>query len=110
MENAESALVNLVRDLNHSYQFEVDAPQSVEATLFRQPDRKRYVLSLLNFQKEMPNIPVQGIRCRINVMENIQTVHQLAADRPIHFEKTETGIQFDAPKLETLLQFEAIWS
>jgi hypothetical protein len=110
MENAKSALVNLVRDLKDAFQLEVDAPQSVEATLFRQPDRKRYVLSLLNFQKEMPNIPVQGIRCRMNVIEPIRSVNQLVANRAIQFEKTETGIAFETPRLETLLQFEAVWS
>ena len=110
MENAESALVRLVRMLNKSYRFEVEAPKSVEVTMFRQPDRNRYVMSLLNFQKELPNILVEGIRCRLNVNESIKAINELAAAASIPFQGTESGIEFRAPRLETLLQFEAVWS
>ena len=33
-------------------------------TVFHQPDRHRYLLSLVNFQKDLPNIPVEGIDVR----------------------------------------------
>jgi hypothetical protein len=110
MENAESALVSLVRMLNDSYRFEVEAPASVEVTMFRQPDRNRYLLSLLNFQQELPNVPVEGIRCRLNVDESLRAVNELTAAAPIPFQRTESGIEFTAPRLETLLQCEAVWS
>ena len=34
-------------------------------TVFHQPDRHRYLLSLVNFQKDLPNIPIEGIAVRM---------------------------------------------
>jgi hypothetical protein len=107
LENAEDALLRLVRMLHSDYQYEVDAPQCVEVTLFSQPDRKRYLLSLLNFQKELPNLPVDGIRVRLNVAEPIVSVKRIPSGQAIKLTRTEKGVQFDAPRLETLVMIEA---
>lgn len=106
LDNAETALVQLVRRLHGAYQFEVEAPACVEATLFRQPDRGRYVLSLLNFQQEMPNLPIDGIRCRINVAERLSAVSELGTSQALPFERTATGIILQAPRLTTLAMYE----
>jgi hypothetical protein len=53
-----------VRDLT----FEADAPWAVEVVAFHQPDRKRYLISLLNEQHEqLPPIPVSDVRVRVNM-------------------------------------------
>jgi len=40
------------------YCLQVDAHPAVEATLFRQPDKCRAVISLLNLQQQLPQVPV----------------------------------------------------
>lgn len=110
LDNAETAIVNLVRRLNDRYHFDVEAPGCVEVTLFRQPDRGRHLLSLLNFQKELPNIPIEGIRCRLNVDEAIRKVNDVRTNQEITFEQTDSGIEFQAPRLETLSLIEVVWA
>ncbi len=59
--------MNLVRSLaNRRLWVEMDAaPKSVEATLFFQADRDRYVLNVINYQQELPNIPVHDLVIRV---------------------------------------------
>jgi hypothetical protein len=109
MENAGSAFVQLVRRLHADYRFEVDAPGCVEATLFRQEDRKRYLLSLLNFQQELPNIPISDIRCRLNLPDTIGVVRHLKDGAEITALRTGSSLEFTAPRLETLSLFELTW-
>ena len=47
--------------------FETDAPKPVEITIFDQPDKKRMILHILNFQQELPNIPVRDIRVTVRM-------------------------------------------
>ena len=84
---------------------EVEAPAGVEATLFHQPDRHRYVVSLVNFQKELPNLPIDGIKVTVRTAERCKGVRQLAKDLEIRFQKGEGAISFHAPRLETLAMF-----
>jgi len=47
------------------FSFEIDAPRSVEMTLFEQEDKKRFIIHVLNQQLEMPNIPIDGISVKV---------------------------------------------
>jgi hypothetical protein len=47
------------------FYFRSEAPKAVEFTLFHQPERQRYVLHALNWQPELPNIPVHGLTVRV---------------------------------------------
>ena len=44
-----------------------EAPKSVEITLFEQEERRRYLLNVLNYQQELPNIPVHGLKIAIRM-------------------------------------------
>jgi hypothetical protein len=62
---------------------EMAAPECVEATLFHQPDRSRYVLSLVNFQAQLPNIPIDWLPVRLRLApEHVKAV-RLARRFPI---------------------------
>jgi len=81
---------NLVRQMAAPFSVRSDAPKSVEVTTYHQPDKKRYILSLVNFQKELPNIPVSGIR--VGVRLGTRTARQLLLlpdAKPWPFETTE---------------------
>ena len=88
--------------------FEADAPTSVELTLFHQPERHRYRLSLVNFQKDLPNIPVNEIPIRLRLPEKVVRVVQLPGDRPIAHTLAEGVARFVVPRLETLAMFGVI--
>jgi hypothetical protein len=57
----------MLRLLQPKFTVEAQAPACIEFTLFHQPDRKRYVLSAVNFQEELPNIPVDGVRVSLQL-------------------------------------------
>jgi hypothetical protein len=43
------------------------APRPVEITLYEDPAIKRLLVCVLNFQKELPNLPVFGIKIRVDL-------------------------------------------
>jgi len=65
--NADHALfIALIRELlGGPASFEADAPPAVWATVFDQPEKNRIVLSFLNYQLEMPPIPIARIPFRL---------------------------------------------
>jgi hypothetical protein len=109
IENAEGlfeTFVALLRRLNDVYTFEIDAPSCVEATLFHQPDRHRYLLSLVNFQKDLPNLPVDDISVRLRLgNDKMRGVTLLPAGRIVEFKEREEVVSFIAPRLKTLAMF-----
>ena len=98
--------VRLLRRLQGEFSFEADAPQCVEMTAFLQEDRRRYIISLVNFQRESPNIPVRDIRCRLRTgMSTIGRLLLLPDEEELPFEQAGGLVEFEAPPLETLLMF-----
>ena len=58
-EPHKSVFAHIVRTLvDGPLSFEVDASLAVEMTLFHQPDKKRYLISLINEQELLPPVPV----------------------------------------------------
>jgi hypothetical protein len=84
---------------------EVDAPGCVEATLFHQPDRHRYVVCLVNFQKDLPNIPVDGVKLRLRLKDRPHHVTILPSGRPLKHRIDDDTLSFPTPRLETLAMF-----
>jgi hypothetical protein len=91
-----------VRRLEDRFTFEAEAPSAVELTLFHQPERHRYRLSLVNFQKDLPNIPVADIPVRLRLHDKVVRVVQLPGDRPVPHTEAEGAVRFTVPRLETL--------
>ena len=75
-------------------------------TTFQQTDRQRYLISLVNFQKDLPNIPVQGVRVRLRLGERRATrLLLLPEQEDWPYEAIQGGVEFVAPTLETLAMF-----
>jgi hypothetical protein len=102
------SFVRLVRRLEDHFSFEADAPEAVEVTLFRQPERHRYRLSLINFQKDLPNIPVLNIPVRLALPGRVHRVSQVPGDRPIAHTLSDGIVRFTVPRLETLAMYIVI--
>jgi hypothetical protein len=108
IETLSDLLIRLVRRLQGEFSFEADAPAAVELTLFHQPELHRYRLSLVNFQKDLPNIPVENIPIRLRLPTRVLRVIQLPGDRTIPHTDKEGIVRFTMPRLDTLAMFSVI--
>jgi hypothetical protein len=103
VEGLAPAFIKLIRLLHAEYTFEIAAHPAVEATLFHQPDRRRYLLSLVNFQKDLPNIPVEGIEVKLRLATKLKSVTLLPDGKALKFRERSGVAAFTAPRLDTLL-------
>ena len=98
--------INLIRLLGDRFSFDADAPKSVEVTLFHQEDKQRYIISLINFQKELPNIPVEGIVVRVKLDDKVaKTLMLLPQEQQLDYKLTDGYAEFTVPRLETFAMF-----
>jgi hypothetical protein len=105
-DTCHSTFVALIRALAKPFSFEADAPKAVEVTAFLQADRKRFLLSLINFQKELPNIPVEGIRVRLRLDgRSVRRILTLPAEKGLEYRVKEGYVEFTAPRVEILAMF-----
>jgi hypothetical protein len=108
----KQAFTKMVRSLAAApFSFEVDAPAAVELTLFHQPDRKRYLVNLINEQDLLPPIPVFDIPVRIRLGSKRATrAVLLPAESPLSLARKGDYVQIVVPKLNTfqmlLLEYE----
>ncbi len=102
-EHCGDIFVRLLRSLCPKFTVEAQAPMSVEFTLFHQPDRKRFVLSAVNFQKELPNIPVEGVRVSVEVPGVlVKRVAQLPDNDELPMTNENGRVQISFPTIQTL--------
>ncbi len=102
VEVLAESFVRLLRHLQPNYTFEADAHPAVEITLFHQPERRRYLLTLVNFQKDLPNLPVEGIRLRLGLPQRVRRIRALPAGKSIPFDDGDGVVAFNAPRLATM--------
>lgn len=97
--------VRLIRSLlDGDLSFEVDAPKSIEVTMFRQCEHNRYIVNFLNFQPELPNIPVYNIKFRIKTRgQRFSKVLILPEKIPLDFEIKGDYLETTIPKVGTYL-------
>lgn len=90
-------LKSLVKE---GFSFEAEAPKSVEVTMFRQEDG--YIINLLNFQPELPNIPVFCIKLRVKTGDKpISQVLILPSRTPLPFEMENGYTIIEISRLDT---------
>ena len=105
VESLQETFLSLIRRLEPSFSLEADAPEPVEVTLFHQPDRRRHLLSLVNFQASMPNLPVDGIALRLRLGRAVRTIRALPGGEVIPHRDEGGLVSFTAPRLHTLAVF-----
>jgi hypothetical protein len=99
------AFLSLVSAFGLEWSVEVAAPPCVEVTVFYQPERDRYLVSLLNFQRQLPNVPVRGIRVRLRTERPARSVRLVPELEDVPFTVSDGWVTLDAPELDTLLVF-----
>jgi len=101
-EVAREIFVQLLKQLFDRFTIGTDAPQCVEVTTFDQPDKNRYLISLINFQKDLPNIPVENIKLRVRLEGKVaKRLLLLPEEKSWHYEKKLDLVEFAVPRLET---------
>lgn len=98
--------INLIKLLSDRFTFEAEAPKAVEITVFHQEEKKRFLISLINFQHELPNIPVEGIKVKIRLDNKTpKSLRIIPEERDLNYEFENGYVQFITPKFETLSMF-----
>ena len=107
LETAEPAphrrvFAQMVRELaGRPFSFEADAPGAVEVTLFHQPDRRRFLVNLVNAQEQLPPIPVLDavVRVRTDGKKPVSAA-LLPDERPLPFTVKGDYTEIVAPRLD----------
>ena len=94
--------IRLIRLLGGPFSFAAQAPKPVQVTLFHQLDRRRYLICLINFQKELPNIPVHDVRVRVRLADQVpRQLRTLPGEEALAYQVEDGELEFVIPRLET---------
>jgi hypothetical protein len=86
---------------------ETNAPAAVEITLLQSRLVNTWMVGLVNYQKELPNIPIQNIQISLRLPAGIPAAcSSLIQPQSIPFSFTEGLLSFTLPSLETLEMVE----
>jgi hypothetical protein len=105
VEGLQDTFIRLLRRLQPSFTFEATAPAAVELTLFHQPDRRRYLLSMVNFQHDLPNIPVDDIQVQLRLPHGVRSMRQLVVGKAMRHRERNGVVTFTTPRLHSLALF-----
>jgi hypothetical protein len=88
----------------------VDAPKSVEVTLFLQEERKRYVLNVINYQQELPNIPIHDLKLSVRMDGRVPSAARLLPDgTALRFNRVADRVEVTLPVLKDFSMIEVSW-
>jgi hypothetical protein len=106
MEPHRDVFLRLLRRLVGDFSFTAEAPRCIEVTLMRQPQGKRSLISLVNFQKDLPNLPVSDIRLTVRLDgATLRRLQLLPDGTDWSFSVEGDRVCFTAPVVETLCMF-----
>jgi len=105
MEFHREIFLNLIKTLpKKPFFIESDAPPPVEITVFHQEKKRRYVINLLNFPNELPAVPFEKIKVRMNLGgKSARRLLKLSEETELPYKKKEGVVDFSAPRLKTFL-------
>jgi hypothetical protein len=87
--------------------FECEGPKPVELTYFLQGEGTRGILNVLNYQEELPNLPIFDLRIRVNAAGRLPVaVSILPARESIAFSKIGEFVEFVLPRLQDFAMVE----
>ena len=106
MDPHRDVFLRMVRMLTGPLSFEAEAPRCIEITAMRQTRRNRTIISLVNFQKDLPNIPVHDIRLSIRLGgAKPERLLLLPEGTVWPFEVADGAVTFGVPVVDTLQMF-----
>ncbi len=107
-ETQKLVIGNLIRLLSAKpFFFTADAPKPVEITMFDQPDNKRSIINAVNYQRELPNLPVRNIRLKIRLDgRKPRKLSVLPDGSELEFAVCEDQVEVVLPELNTFMMLE----
>jgi hypothetical protein len=100
-DNSPEALCPLLELLCGSSTVTTNAPKVVEITVFLQQERSRFVVSLVNFPRELPAVPADGITVTLRVgSAKVKAVRMLPGGKKISHTASGGAVSFEVPRLE----------
>jgi hypothetical protein len=101
-------LVDLL--VTRPYRVKTSAPRPVEITVFDQASEKRFLVNILNFQAELPSIPVQGLRVALHMAERrAAKVVRLPDREELPFRNESGYVEFEVKRLDTFQMVAVIY-
>jgi hypothetical protein len=106
LETAEQSphrrvFAQMIRELaTKPFSFEAHAPSAVEVTLFHQPDKKRFLVNVVNEQEQLPPIPVSNVTVRVRTNDRkAARAALLPDDKPLPFVARGDYVEVTLPEL-----------
>jgi len=83
---------------------EVDAPGCVEVTVLKSSVEGSYLLCFVNYQAELPNVPVRGVSATVKLPGGVTPAGftRLSDGKPAEVETVGGAFRISVPELETL--------
>jgi len=106
-EKHEKIFSGMIKDFLKEEIFETNAPKPVEITVFRQEKKKRLIVNVLNYQKQIPPVPVHDIRLKINARgrKPVKLI-QVPEEKEVIFETSADGqVEFIIKKIDMFAMF-----
>lgn len=85
--------------LNKKPIWESNAPKPVQINAFERQNGQ-YLINILNFQKELPAIPVYDLQITLNLAIPVKKVYYAVDDSPCSFEQTEEAVVLHIRRLD----------
>jgi hypothetical protein len=80
------------------FSFEMDAPPAVEAVVFHQRDRKRFIVHVLNIQEELPPVVATGIKARLAMKGwRLKSVTSAPEKKRLRSRQKDGWLEFEVP-------------
>ena len=90
------------------FAFQADAPSAIEVILFHQPDRKRYLVSLINGQDPLPPVTAHCVKVRFQLVgRTANAAVMLPEETPVTFAQEGDQVQLECPPIQ-LFQMLAV--
>jgi hypothetical protein len=104
-------VMNLLKRLSpDAYSVQTNAPGAVELVMYEQKEKQRSMVHLVNFQKDLPNIPVDGIIVRFPIAgRRAKSARTLPDNQILPFSIEGDMLQVTAPRLNNYLLLAIQW-
>ena len=99
-ETQRKVFIKLIESLLPAKLVESDAPAAIEITVHKQPNRN--ILSLVNFQHQVPVIPVNDVKVSLAVEGDVCCVKLLPDESCLPYKQENGRVSFTVPYVDTL--------
>lgn len=97
-----AALCPLFLRLCGGTRVKTNAPRVVEITTFEQPEHKRMIVSLVNFPRDLPAVPVMNVSVTLRTGgARARQVNSLPSGATLESVTGRDSVSFTVPRLET---------